>query len=48
MKEKQNTELRPRVVTTKTVLTMKQNGERIAMLTGYDFLTARYLDQVRR
>lgn len=46
MKEKQNTELRPRVVTTKTVLTMKQNGERIAMLTGYDFLTARYLDQV--
>jgi len=37
---------RPRVVTTRTLLTMKQQGERIAMLTGYDFLTARLLDQV--
>lgn len=36
----------PRVVTTKTVMTMKQTGEKIAMLTGYDFLTAKYLDQV--
>ncbi len=35
-----------RVVTTKTVLTMKQTGEKIAMLTGYDFLVAKYLDQV--
>lgn len=35
-----------RVVTTKTVLTMKQQGEKIAMLTGYDYLTARLLDQV--
>ncbi|MDH4069278.1 MAG: 3-methyl-2-oxobutanoate hydroxymethyltransferase [Ignavibacteria bacterium] len=35
-----------RVVTTKTVLTMKKNGEKIAMLTGYDYLTARLLDQV--
>lgn len=35
-----------RVVTTKTVLTMKQTGEKIAMLTAYDFLVATYLDQV--
>lgn len=38
--------VRPRVVTTKTVLTMKESGEKIAMLTGYDFLVARSLDQV--
>jgi 3-methyl-2-oxobutanoate hydroxymethyltransferase len=37
---------RPRVVTTKTVITMKKNGEKIAMLTAYDFLTARLLDSV--
>lgn len=37
---------KPRVVTTKTVLNMKQTGEKIAMLTGYDFLVAKYLDQV--
>ena len=37
---------RPRVVTTKTVMTMKKTGEKIAMLTGYDFLVAKYLDQV--
>ena len=35
-----------RVVTTKTVMTMKRAKEKIAMLTAYDFLTARYLDQV--
>jgi 3-methyl-2-oxobutanoate hydroxymethyltransferase len=35
-----------RVVTTKAVLTMKQNGEKIAMLTAYDFLVARLLDEV--
>jgi 3-methyl-2-oxobutanoate hydroxymethyltransferase len=34
------------VVTTKTVMTMKQTGEKIAMLTAYDFLVAKYLDQV--
>jgi 3-methyl-2-oxobutanoate hydroxymethyltransferase len=35
-----------RVVTTKTVLRMKHTGEKIAMLTGYDYLIAKYLDQV--
>ena len=37
---------RPRVVTTKTVLTMKRTGEKIAMLTAYDYLVAKYLDRV--
>jgi 3-methyl-2-oxobutanoate hydroxymethyltransferase len=37
---------KPRVVTTKTVITMKRTGEKIAMLTGYDYLVAKYLDQV--
>jgi 3-methyl-2-oxobutanoate hydroxymethyltransferase len=37
---------RPRVVTTRTVMTMKASGEKIAMLTAYDFLTARLLDEV--
>jgi 3-methyl-2-oxobutanoate hydroxymethyltransferase len=37
---------RPRVVTTKRVLTMKESGEKIAMLTAYDYLVAKYLDQV--
>ena len=37
---------KPRVVTTKTVLTMKETGEKISMLTAYDFLVAKYLDQV--
>lgn len=41
-----NVPARPRVVTTKTVMTMKKTGEKIAMLTGYDFLVAKYLDQV--
>lgn len=36
---------KPRVVTTKTVMTMKQKGEKIAMLTAYDFLVAKYLDE---
>jgi 3-methyl-2-oxobutanoate hydroxymethyltransferase len=37
---------KPRVVTTKTVMTMKQTGEKICMLTAYDYLVAKYLDQV--
>ncbi len=37
---------KPRVVTTKTVMTMKHTGEKIAMLTGYDFLVAKNLDMV--
>jgi 3-methyl-2-oxobutanoate hydroxymethyltransferase len=37
---------RPRVVTTKTVMTMKQTGEKIAVLTAYDYLVAKNLDQV--
>jgi 3-methyl-2-oxobutanoate hydroxymethyltransferase len=36
---------KPRVVTTKTVMTMKTTREKIAMLTAYDFLVARLLDQ---
>ena len=37
---------KPRVVTTRTVLTMKNDGEKIAMLTAYDYLVAKLLDQV--
>lgn len=32
-------------ITTKTVLAMKQRGEKIAMLTAYDYSTARLLDE---
>jgi 3-methyl-2-oxobutanoate hydroxymethyltransferase len=37
---------RPRVVTTHTVVTMKSSGEKIAMLTAYDYLVARAMDRV--
>ncbi len=33
-------------VTTRTVLMMKKSGEKIAMLTAYDYLLARLLDEV--
>ncbi len=46
MKSKAAAEQKPRVVTTKTVLRMKETGEKIAMLTGYDYLVAKNLDQV--
>jgi 3-methyl-2-oxobutanoate hydroxymethyltransferase len=32
-------------LTTKTLITMKENGEKIAALTAYDFLFARYLEE---
>lgn len=38
--------VKPRVMTTRRVQLMKGTGEKIAMLTAYDFLVARYLDQV--
>jgi 3-methyl-2-oxobutanoate hydroxymethyltransferase len=34
-----------RKVTTKTLLEMKNRGEKIAMLTAYDFLIAKLLDE---
>lgn len=37
---------KPRVITTKTLLTMKQSGEKIVMLTAYDYLVAKNLDKV--
>jgi len=46
MKPTSEKNIQPRVVTTKTVTTMKKSGEKIAMLTGYDFIFAKYLDQV--
>ena len=32
-------------ITTKTIFEMKENGEKIAMLTAYDYTTARLLDE---
>ena len=46
MKNKTTTVKKPRVVTTKTVMMMKKTGEKIAMLTAYDFLVAKNLDMV--
>jgi 3-methyl-2-oxobutanoate hydroxymethyltransferase len=38
-------EQRSRVVTTRSVMNMKRRGEKITVLTAYDFLMARLLDQ---
>src|SRR6266705_1335073 len=46
MSSKKTMSQKPRVVTTKTVLTMKQSGEKICMLTAYDYLVSKYLDEV--
>jgi 3-methyl-2-oxobutanoate hydroxymethyltransferase len=46
MNNKKSSAVKQRVVTTKTVITMKEQGEKIAMLTGYDYLMAKILDQV--
>ena len=46
MKKRNHKTPKPRVVTTKTVMTMKQRRENITMLTAYDYLVAKYLDQV--
>jgi len=35
----------PRHITTKVLYNMKQKGEKIAVLTGYDFFTAKLLDE---
>jgi len=39
-------EQKHRVVTTKTLLEMKRSGEKITMLTAYDYLVAKLLDEV--
>src|SRR5690625_7068677 len=36
---------RPRKVTTQTVVDMKRKGEKISMLTAYDYTMARIVDQ---
>jgi 3-methyl-2-oxobutanoate hydroxymethyltransferase len=46
MSRTETTPERGRVVTTRTVVTMKESGEKIAMLTAYDYLVARLLDEV--
>jgi len=35
----------PKKITTKVIASMKEEGKKIACLTAYDFLTARFLDQ---
>jgi 3-methyl-2-oxobutanoate hydroxymethyltransferase len=46
MSNAQGEATKPRVMTTKRVMTMKRAGEKIVMLTAYDYLVAKYLDQV--
>src|SRR6056297_2544734 len=41
----QNVPERPKKVTTQTVVEMKERGEKISMLTAYDFTMARIVDQ---
>ncbi len=36
---------RPKKVTTQTVVEMKQQSEKISMLTAYDYTMARIIDQ---
>ena len=40
-----NTEDNKRKVTTRRLIEMKRRGEKIAMLTAYDYTMARILDQ---
>ncbi len=40
-----NTSDRPAKITTQTIVDMKQNGEKISMLTAYDFTMAQIIDQ---
>ena len=40
-----NTSDRPAKITTQTVVDMKQQGEKISMLTAYDFTMAQIIDQ---
>lgn len=42
---KENAEQKSGHVTTRRLLDMKQNGEKIAVLTGYDYTIARILDR---
>ena len=41
----QNSSQRPKKVTTQTVVEMKEKGEKISMLTAYDYTMARIVDQ---
>src|SRR5699024_12698887 len=41
----QSTSNRPAKVTTQTVIEMKREGQKISMLTAYDYTMARILDQ---
>lgn len=45
MSTQQSTNNRPKKVTTQTVVEMKERGEKISILTAYDYTMARILDQ---